>query len=122
MKFKDDSPIFLQIKEEIINQIISGVLKEDSAIPSIRTMAQEYKLNPNTISRAVTELVNDGILYKKRGIGLFVNVGIKDKLKREMIVHFKTIEFSRCINRANKLGIKKNVIIGEVEKIYNKEA
>jgi len=85
-------------------------------------MAQEYKLNPNTISRAVTELVNDGILYKKRGIGLFVNVGIKDKLKREMIVHFKTIEFSRCINRANKLGIKKNVIIGEVEKIYNKEA
>lgn len=122
MKFKDGIPIFLQIKEEIINQIIGGVLKEDSAIPSIRTMAQEYKLNPNTISRAVTELMNEGILYKKRGIGLFVNVGITNKLKREMIARFKTMNFRQCINRATKLGIKKDEIISEIEKIYSKEA
>lgn len=121
MKLNNESPIFLQIKGEIMNQIIMGILKDDSAIPSIRTMAQEYKLNPNTISRAVTELVNDGILYKKRGIGLFVNAGISNKLKREMKINFKTKTLSRCINRANELGIKKIEIINEVEKVYSKE-
>ena len=69
MKFNEEIPLFLQIERELKEQIITGALKEEEAIPSIRVMAKEYRINPNTVSRAVTDLVNEGILYKKRGIG-----------------------------------------------------
>ena len=69
MKFDDGIPIYLQIKEEIQNAIITQSLKEDDSIPSIREMAQQYRLNPQTISNAVSELINADVLYKKRGIG-----------------------------------------------------
>ncbi len=119
MKLDDQIPLFLQIERELKDQIISGALKEEEAIPSIRVMAKEYRINPNTVSRAVTDLVNEGILFKKRGIGLFVSKGALLKLRNSAIEHFNNIEFKNCVNHGKKLGISKEEMINRLEKIYN---
>ncbi len=119
MKFNDEIPLFLQIERELKEQIISGALKEEEPIPSIRTMAKEYRINPNTVSRAVTNLVNDGILFKKRGIGLFVVKGASIKLKKKAIEYFKEVELKSCIIHGKKLGIKKEEIKEEIEKVFD---
>ena len=69
MKFDESTPIYLQIKKEIENAIINKSIEEEEAIDSIRIMAKQYRLNPQTISNAISELLNEGILFKKRGLG-----------------------------------------------------
>lgn len=118
MKFNDEIPLFLQIERELKEQIISGALKEEEAIPSIRVMAKEYRINPNTVSRAVTDLVNEGILFKKRGIGLFVAKGAGIKLKNNAITHYKQEELTQCVKRGIKLGISKEEMKENIESIF----
>ncbi len=118
MKFNEEIPLFLQIERELKEQIITGALKEEEAIPSIRVMAKEYRINPNTVSRAVTDLVNEGILYKKRGIGLFVKSGAAHKLRNYALKYYKTTELKKCVNRGKKLGIDFDEMLQEIKKIY----
>jgi len=121
MKFDENIPIFLQIKEEIENAIISKSIQEEEKIQSIRTLAQQYRLNPQTISSAVSELINEGILHKKRGIGLFVNKGAQQKLKKIKSSEFRKNELQKIIQKGRTLGITKNEILEVIEQIY-KEA
>ena len=120
MKFDENIPIFLQIKEEIEQAIISKSIKEEDKIQSIRTLAQQYRLNPQTISSAVSELINEGILYKKRGIGLFVHKGAQQKLKKKKSTEFRKIELRKIIQKGKTLGIDKNEILEVIEQVYNK--
>jgi len=77
-----------QIKKEIENAIINKSIEEEKAIDSIRIMAKQYRLNPQTISNAINELLNEGILFKKRGIGMFVEKGAQKKLKAKTYDEF----------------------------------
>ena len=121
MKFNENIPIYLQIKEEIENAIISKSIKEEDKIESIRALAQEYRLNPQTISSAVSELINEGILYKKRGIGLFVNKGAQQELKKKKSAEFRKIELQKIIKKGKNLGIDKNEFFKVIEQIYNEK-
>ena len=121
MKFNDSIPIYLQIKEEIENAIISCSIKEEDAIPSIRTLAKQYQLNPQTISNAVNELLNDGILYKKRGIGMFVESGAKKKLVRNKSKEFREIDIRKLVLTAISLELKKSEIVRLIKEEYEKE-
>ena len=71
--FKDDIPIYLQLRQQIEEQILVRALKEDDRLKSLREMAAEYRINPITAGNAVNALVDEGILYHKRGIGIFVS-------------------------------------------------
>ena len=119
MKFDDSIPIYLQIKEEIESAIITSSLKEEEAIPSIRTLAQQYRLNPQTVSNAVSELLNQGVLYKKRGIGMFVEKGAQLKLKKKKRKHFLEIDLQKCIEKSRSLGLSKVELIKSIEESYN---
>jgi len=121
MKFDETKPIYLQIKEEIENAIISGALKEDEVIPSIRVLAQQYKLNPQTVSNAVSELLNEGYLYKKRGIGMFVQSGSKEKLKKRRSEEFRQKDLKRVIMKSRSLGIEREDLIEIIDSLYLKE-
>src|SRR5689334_14455453 len=74
-------PIFAQIAEQIENSIIDGSLAEDAQVPSTNELAAFHRINPATAAKGVNELVDEGILYKKRGIGMFVSPGAQAKLR-----------------------------------------
>ena len=118
MKFNEGIPIYLQIKEEIENAIVTSSLKEEETIPSIRVLAQQYKLNPQTISNAVSELINEGILYKKRGIGMFVEKGAQTKLKKKKSNEFRNSDLKKVIMKSKSLGITKTELMNILDSIY----
>ena len=118
MKFNEAIPIYLQIKEEIENAIITDSLKENEAIPSIRSLAQQYRLNPQTISNAINELMNEGVIYKKRGIGMFVGKGAQKKLKQKKNKEFRNTDLKNIIMKSRSLGISKVELKKILDAIY----
>ena len=101
----ESRPIFIQIAEQIENDIISGALPEDSQVPSTNEYASFHRINPATAGKGVNLLVDAGILYKKRGIGMFVAQGARGRIVAERRGTFLT-EFVRpLLNEAQNLGI-----------------
>lgn len=101
----ESRPIFVQIAEQIENDIIAGALVEETQVPSTNEFAAFYRINPATALKGVNLLVDDGILYKKRGIGMFVATGAKERLKTQRKQRFSA-EFVRpLLEEAAKLGI-----------------
>ncbi|MCD4817119.1 MAG: GntR family transcriptional regulator [Candidatus Cloacimonetes bacterium] len=107
------------MKEEIENAIINGSLAEEKAIPSIRTLSQQYRLNPQTISNAFNELMNEGLLFKKRGIGMFVERDAQEKLRLQKIKEFREVELKKTIRKGKTLGVKKAEVHIAVDKFYS---
>src|SRR5690625_7755958 len=78
--FNEDKPIYVQVREQIEDQIINKQLYEDDQAPSTNQLVNFYRINHATVSKGINQLVEEDILYKKRGIGMFVSKGARDKL------------------------------------------
>lgn len=101
----ESRPIFVQIAEQIENDIIGGSLPEEAQVPSTNEFASFYRINPATALKGVNLLVDEGILYKKRGIGMFVAEGARTRLVGKRRDQFRE-EFVRpLVAEAGKLGI-----------------
>ncbi len=98
-------PIFLQIAEQIENQIIDGAMPEESQVPSINALAAFHRINPATALKGVTMLVDSGVLYKKRGIGMFVSSGARKVLLAKHREQFAREYVRPLLAEAQKLGI-----------------
>ena len=98
-------PIFLQIAEQLENSIIEGSLAEESQVPSTNELAAFHRINPATAAKGVNQLVDDGILYKKRGIGMFVSPGARTKLRHRRREHFSDQYLHPLLVEAHKLGL-----------------
>jgi len=86
-KWNEDQPIYRQLRDRVVAMILEGVLGDGDALPSVRNVAAEYRLNPLTVLKGYQELVDEGLVEKKRGRGMFVNDGariqlLKDERKR----------------------------------------
>jgi len=114
--FDDNSPLFLQIKERIEDQIINGALAVDEQVPSTTQIVQFYKINHITVSKGVNLLVDEGILYKKRGVGIFVSKGAKNMLIEKRKQNFLTQYLLPMLAEAKKLGIDTKTLIEMMEK------
>jgi DNA-binding transcriptional regulator YhcF (GntR family) len=101
----DSRPIFQQIAEQIENDIISGVLPEETQVPSTNEFAAFLRVNPATALKGVTRLVDDGIVEKRRGIGMFVTTGARDRLVERRRAGFAAEFLRPLIIEAEKLGI-----------------
>lgn len=101
----DGRPIFLQIAEKIENDIIEGRLQEESQVPSTNQFAAFYQINPATAAKGVNLLVDQNILYKKRGIGMFVAEGARNILLENRKEQFYEQYVVTMITEAAKLGI-----------------
>lgn len=108
MQMDDDRPIFLQIAERIEDDILEGRLPEESQVPSTNQFASFYQINPATAAKGVNLLVDQGILYKKRGIGMFVTEGARSVLTEKRREQFYEQFIIRMVQEAQKLGISKN--------------
>lgn len=115
--FEEDKPIYIQIREKIEDQIINKQLKEGHQAPSTNQLVNFYKINHVTVSKGVNQLVDEGILYKKRGIGMFVAEGARELLIQKRKESFIEDYVLKLIQEANKLDITENEIIGYIKKI-----
>ena len=114
--FDDNSPLFMQIKERIEDQILGGALKVDEQVPSTTQIVQFYKINHITVSKGVNLLVDEGILYKKRGVGIFVSKGAKTMLTKKRQQNFLTKYLKPMMAEARKLGIDIKMLIEMIKK------
>jgi GntR family transcriptional regulator len=101
----DSRPIFLQIAEQIENDIIAGALPEETQVPSTNEFAVFHRINPATAGKGVNLLVDDGVLYKKRGIGMFVAEGARDRLVEKRRTQFRDQYVAPLLAEAAKLGL-----------------
>lgn len=101
----ENRPIFQQIAEQIENDIISGALPEETQVPSTNEFAAFLRINPATAGKGVGLLVDAGILYKKRGIGMFVAEGARARLVDERRERFRDQYLVPLLAEARKLGI-----------------
>lgn len=99
-------PIFLQIAERVESDIIDGTLAEESQVPSTNEFAAFYRINPATAAKGVNRLVDDGILYKQRGIGMFVSTGARGVLMQRRREQFFDQYVRPLAREARKLGIE----------------
>ena len=105
IQWSDGSPIYRQLKERVVAMIIDGELKPGDALPSVRTVAAEYQLNPITVSRAFQELADEGLVEKRRGLGMFVLEGATQQLLSSERQRFLTEEWPQVRERIERLGL-----------------
>lgn len=116
--FAENIPIYLQLKTEVENAILSGAFKAEDSIDSIRRMAAKYSINPLTVSKAVSELEAEGILYKRRGMGFYVASDAQQKLKSKHLQAYLDSEMQNFVRKARQLGISLTEIVQLIEKQY----
>ena len=105
MQFQGEKPIFLQLAEQLEDGILSGAYPEGSQVPSIREYAATYKINPATALKGINQLVNAGLLYKKRGIGMFVAEGAQENLRKQRSEAFYHDYVEKMVREAKGLGL-----------------
>ncbi|WP_166865301.1 GntR family transcriptional regulator [Salinibacterium sp. ZJ70] len=101
----DSRPLFLQVAERIENDIISGALAEEAQVPSTNEWAAFLRINPATAGKGVNLLVDQGVLYKRRGIGMFVAEGARERLITARREAFREQYLAPLLAEAQKLGI-----------------
>jgi GntR family transcriptional regulator len=108
----NEKPIFIQLAEEIEDNILKGIYPEETQIPSTTEVAVTLKINPATINRGVNLLVNEGIIYKKRGLGMFVSTGGREKILAKRKQAFFHDFLLPLLKEANNLGLSREDVIG----------
>jgi DNA-binding transcriptional regulator YhcF (GntR family) len=103
---KDDGrPLFLQIAEQIEASVIDGSLPEEGQVPSTNELAAFHRINPATAAKGVNQLVADGVLYKRRGIGMFVSTGARTRLLERRREEFAKQYVAPLLAEARRLGM-----------------
>lgn len=110
-----EKSIYLQISEMIETDILRGILLEEERVPSTNELAKMYTINPATAAKGINILVDEGILYKKRGIGMFVSEGAKEKIKEARKKNFKDNFVMALVQEAKGLGLKRADIVSMIE-------
>ena len=111
-----EKPIFIQIAEGIEDGILTGAFPEESQIPSITEFSVNYKINPATALKGINLLVDEAIIFKKRGVGMFVAKGAVAKLKKKRQNQFYDNYISRLVDEAKRLNITSDEIIAMIER------
>lgn len=110
-----EKSIYIQIKEMIESDILRDILLEEERVPSTNELAKLYAINPATAAKGVNLLVDEGILYKKRGIGMFVAEGAKEQIMKKKKEHFYDDYIKNLMAEARNLGITKQELIAMIE-------
>lgn len=104
-RWDDNQPIYWQLREHTIAAILDGTLAENEALPSVRQVAVDFQINPLTVSKAYQSLVDDELVEKRRGLGMFVNDGARDRLLASERTRFLKEEWPRVAERIRQLGL-----------------
>ena len=111
--WNDSQPIYWQLKERTVAMILDGTLAEGEALPSVRNVASEFQLNPITVSKSYQALVDEGLVEKRRGLGMFVCEGARSKLIESERAKFLRDEWPAMLNRVEQLGLSIGDLLGK---------
>lgn len=114
-KWSDDLPIYRQLRDRVVAMILEGVLGDGDALPSVRNVAAEYRLNPLTVLKGYQELVDEGLVEKKRGRGMFVNTGAQQQLLKDERQRFLEKEWPKVFATINRLGLDAEQLLKDAE-------
>jgi GntR family transcriptional regulator len=104
-EWNDNQPIYRQLRDRVVAMILDGVLKEGDSLPSVRTVAAEYRVNPLTVLKGYQQLVDEGLVETKRGRGMFINVGARNLLMKGERQKFLAEEWPRIQETIQRLGL-----------------
>ena len=110
-----EKSIYLQISEMIENDILRDILLEEERVPSTNELAKIYTINPATAAKGVNILVDSGVLYKKRGIGMFVSVGAKEIIRKKRKSEFYDNYVRKLLQEAAALGISREELLEMID-------
>lgn len=112
--FEGREPIYLQIAAQIRDEVLTGVLGEEDQVMSTTQYATTYRINPATAAKAFAELVAEGVLYKRRGLGMFVATGARERLRAEHRQRFFADELDPVLRRAEILGLTREELLEHI--------
>ena len=104
--WNDNQPIYRQLRDRVVALILEGVLKEGDPLPSVRSVATDYRLNPITVLKAYQQLAEEELVEKRRGLGLFVKPGAHDLLLKDERQRFLEDEWPRVCATIQRLGLE----------------
>ncbi len=116
LSFDDERPIFIQLAEQLEDAILSGAFPEETQIPSTTEISVGFKINPATALKGINMLVDSGVVYKKRGVGMFVAAGAVKKLFEKRKQEFSDKYISTLITEAKRLNLTKEDIFSMIER------
>jgi GntR family transcriptional regulator len=113
-EWNDSQPIYRQLRDRVVAMILDGVLKEGDVLPSARNVAAEYRVNPLTVLKGYQQLVDEGLVESRRGLGMFVNAGARKMLLRAEREKFLGEEWPRIRATIDRLGLKPDDLVNDV--------
>jgi GntR family transcriptional regulator len=103
--WNDSTPIYRQLRDRVVAMILDGVLKQGDPLPSVRQVAGDFQINPITVSKAYQELVDENLVEKRRGLGMYVTDGARDALLKSERERFLREEWPTLSARLDRLGL-----------------
>lgn len=110
-KWNEDLPIYRQLRDRVVDMILEGVLIDGDALPSVRNVAAEYRLNPLTVLKGYQELVDEGLVEKKRGRGMFVTDGARRQLLKDERQRFLNKVWPEVVATIRRLGLDTDTLL-----------
>jgi GntR family transcriptional regulator len=104
-EWNNSQPIYRQLRDLVVGMILDGVLKEGDALPSVRTVAAEYRVNPLTVLKSYKQLADEGLVEARRGLGMFINAGARDVLLKGERERFLGNEWPSISETIRRLGL-----------------
>jgi GntR family transcriptional regulator len=104
--WNDSQPIYRQLRDRVVAMILDGVLNEGDPLPSVRTVAQEYRVNPLTVLKGYQQLVDEQLVESRRGRGMFINTGARNLLLQGERQKFLNDEWPKIIATIQRLGLE----------------
>jgi len=112
-EWNDNQPIYRQLRDRVVAMILDGILKEGDPLPSVRTVAADYRLNPLTVLKSYQELADEELVEKRRGLGIFVKSGARDLLLRGERQKFLDEEWPRIRETIQRLGLTAEELLND---------
>jgi len=106
IEWNDNQPIYRQLRDHVVAMMLDGLLKEGDPLPSVRTVSAEYRVNPLTVQKAYQDLVDENLVEKRRGLGMYINTGARQLLLASERESFLKEQWPQIVATIQRLGLK----------------
>ena len=120
-EWNDSQPIYRQLRDRVVKMILEGVLTDGDALPSVRTVAAEYRLNPLTVLKGYQELVDEGLVEKRRGRGMFVREGARKALVKDERQSFIDEQWPEVVSTIRRLKLDLDELLAQARRQLDDE-
>ena len=110
-EWNDNQPIYRQLRDLVVAMMLDGLLKDGDPLPSVRNVAAEYRVNPLTVLKAYQQLVDDGLVEKRRGLGMFTTTGARERLLADERQKFMAEQWPQILASIQRLGLSPDELL-----------